>query len=329
MVRRYRLISDPLALTLIGVLVVVTAVVTAGPVIRAWFPAKYVRLRMQGLVDPRCSLTLAWTGFERLKHRQEITDRNRADVRHVRDDGGIRLYETARGPVWTSRRDSDPVATASTFHEASTIRWNIIDGLPAGPIQSGDIVLDAGAHVGESTYAAIRAGAARVVSVEPDQDNIAALRRNLAREIASGQVVIIEKGVYDREGSLTFVHRDGSRDGFFVEGEATAGSLPITTIDRIVSDLALPRVDFIKMDIEGAEVAALTGAADTLRRFAPKIAVGTYHKPDDLQRIEQVVMTNQPEYTVLPSFCLDEYAGHEYVKLFPFMLYFSKQASRK
>ena len=328
MAHQYRLRSDRFALSLIGVFAIVTGLLAAGPISRRWFPARYLRLRVQGFVDPRCSFALARTGFERLKRRREITDRNRQDVRQVRREGGVVLFETARGPVWVSPRDSDPASTASTFHEASTIRWNIIDGLPAGPIQAGDIVIDAGAHVGESTYAAIRAGAARVVSVEPDADNLAALRRNLAREIESGEVVVIEKGVYDREGALTFVHREGSRDGFFVEGPVSSDALPVTTIDRIVRDLALSRVDFIKMDIEGSEVAALTGAADTLRRFAPKIAVGTYHRPDDLQRIEQTVMTTQPEYTVMPSFCLDEYAGHEYGKLFPFMLYFSRTVTR-
>ena len=40
-------------------------------------------------------------------------------------------------------------------------------------------------------------------------------------------------------------------------------------------------------------------------------------------------MTTQPDYTVLPSYCLDEYGGHAYGKLFPFMLYFSRQASAR
>src|SRR5260370_17207178 len=59
-----------------------------------------------------------------------------------------------------------------------------------------------------------------------------------------------------------------SSDLSFVRTEDThAGSaLPLTTIDKIVSELALDRVDFIKMDIEGAEPNALRGARSEERR---------------------------------------------------------------
>jgi hypothetical protein len=48
-------------------------------------------------------------------------------------------------------------------------------------------------------------------------------------------------------------------------------------------------VDFIKMDIEGAELQALAGAAQTLARFSPKLAIASYHKPEDPTRIPELV----------------------------------------
>ena len=42
---------------------------------------------------------------------------------------------------------------------------------------------------------------------------------------------------------------------------------------------------FIKMDIEGSEIDALRGAAATIRRCSPKLAVSVYHRPDDLWKI--------------------------------------------
>jgi FkbM family methyltransferase len=52
------------------------------------------------------------------------------------------------------------------------------------------------------------------------------------------------------------------------------------TIDDFVQRFSLPRVDFIKMDIEGAESRALTGAADIIRRFRPRLAISAYHSLD-------------------------------------------------
>jgi FkbM family methyltransferase len=314
---------DPFARWLIVAFVLVASLLSAVGLSRTWLPAKYGRLWLQGRVDPRCSFGMARAAAARFADRMAITDRDRANVRLVRTDGGIRLYETARGPVWTSHRDSDAVGTASNFHATDSIRWRVIDGVPEGPVRAGDVVLDAGAHVGESTFAALDAGASRVIAIEPDPDNLAALRKNLAGQIADGRVTVIDKGVYDREGLLSFAHQEGSRDGTFVEGEAGTASFPITTIDRLVTDLALTRVDFIKMDIEGSEIPALKGASDTLRRFAPKIAVGAYHKPGDLAGIEALVMAAQPRYSVRGSFCLDAYGDRSFKRMFPLILYFS------
>jgi hypothetical protein len=53
------------------------------------------------------------------------------------------------------------------------------------------------------------------------------------------------------------------------------------TVDAFVRDRGLDRVDFIKLDVEGAERHVLDGAAETLRRFRPKVALSVYHRPDD------------------------------------------------
>ena len=49
----------------------------------------------------------------------------------------------------------------------------------------------------------------------------------------------------------------------------------------MVQQLHLPRVDFIKMDIEGAEYPALRGAEQTIRSFRPKLAISIYHQISD------------------------------------------------
>jgi hypothetical protein len=72
--------------------------------------------------------------------------------------------------------------------------------------------------------------------------------------------------------------------------------VPVTTIDKLVAQLGLPRVDFIKMDIEGSELQALAGAPQTIARFIPKLAIASYHKPEDPVRIPKLVESLNPRY---------------------------------
>ena len=62
---------------------------------------------------------------------------------------------------------------------------------------------------------------------------------------------------------------------------------------------ALPRVDSIKADIEGYERYMLMGAQETLRRFAPKLALCTYHLPDDPEVLSELIKQANPDYNIV------------------------------
>lgn len=59
------------------------------------------------------------------------------------------------------------------------------------------------------------------------------------------------------------------------------------TIDDLLRNNGLERIDFIKMDIEGAELEALKGAETVIRRFRPKLAISIYHRLPDFWEIPQ------------------------------------------
>ena len=163
-------------------------------------------------------------------------------------------------------------------------------------VQKGDVVLDCGANIGAFTKEALDAGAAKVVSIEPLERNIECLRRNFAKEIEQGWVVVYPNGVWNQEELLEFNMFDNSALGSFVMADrgataqkATKVKIPVTTIDRIVAELGLEKVDFIKMDIEGAERKALKGGEVTIRKMRPRMSLATENLDDDPQVVPQVV----------------------------------------
>lgn len=83
---------------------------------------------------------------------------------------------------------------------------------------------------------------------------------------------------------------------------------PLTTIDKLADELKLERVDYIKMDIEGAEPNALLGARATLAKFKPRMAISAYHAPDHPKRIPEVIRAAYPDYKSACGPCAE--AGH-------------------
>ena len=69
-------------------------------------------------------------------------------------------------------------------------------------------------------------------------------------------------------------------------------------LDTFVEKNKLPKVDFIKADIEGAERYMLMGARQVLRKYAPKLALSTYHLPDDPQVLRELIIDSNPNYII-------------------------------
>jgi len=141
-------------------------------------------------------------------------------------------------------------------------------------------------------------GAQKVVAIEIDPVNWECLNRTFAQEIKEGRVVVVPVGVWDKEGTVEL-----NGDSVVLDNHASKKVLCVKTIDQIVAELNLPRVDFITMDIEGAEKPALRGAAQTLKRFHPRMAISSEHLPDDTIAIPDTVRRIVPNYEVICGQC--------------------------
>jgi FkbM family methyltransferase len=173
-------------------------------------------------------------------------------------------------------------------------------------VRPGDIVLDCGANVGVTVRRALKLGAAKVVAIELASAPLECLRRNFASEIQQGKVIVYPKGVWDRDAELELTGISGiasTASSVAFQHEENLEKVQLTTIDHLVAELHLPRVDFIKMDIEGAEGAALQGAQQTVATLHPRLAISLEHRPTDPVTLPAQVRRQWPEYAVACGPC--------------------------
>jgi FkbM family methyltransferase len=224
--------------------------------------------------------------------RLEVQNFNviRAASRVTRQEAGLSLWSTPAGDYWMPTASGN----ALLFDLAEQMR-----NIYGDHMRPGDTVLDCGANVGVFTRKALWAGAARVIAIEPAPDNLECLRRNFAAEIASGRVVVYPKGVWDKDDVLRLnVDPKNSAEDSFVNVFPSGAFIeaPLTTIDHLAEELHLARVDFIKMDIEGAEQRAVAGARQTIARWHPRMALCIYHLREDAEMVPKAVREIAPGY---------------------------------
>jgi hypothetical protein len=76
------------------------------------------------------------------------------------------------------------------------------------------------------------------------------------------------------------------------------GTAITISIDDFVSANGITKVDFIKMDIEGAELKALKGAKQTIKKFKPKLAIAIYHSMEDFVTIPNWILNLNLDYNI-------------------------------
>ncbi|MGB8644434.1 MAG: FkbM family methyltransferase [Anaerolineae bacterium] len=179
-------------------------------------------------------------------------------------------------------------------------------------VAPGDVVIDAGACWGDTTlYFAARAGETGVVhAFEFFFGNLMILEENLTLnpELKS-RIRVIPRAVWSvSESELSFVENGPGSTLDPNTPNASSGATRARTLslDDFVEQKKLERVDFVKMDIEGAELDALKGSAQTIRRFKPKLAIAVYHKPDDLIVIPRYIQSLGVDY----RYYLDHFSIH-------------------
>lgn len=160
-------------------------------------------------------------------------------------------------------------------------------------VEPSDVVLDGGGCFGDTAlYFANATGVnGKVFSFEFIPGNLAIWRKNMSlNPELEKRCALVEAPLWS--ASQLDVHYKSNGPASVVSFEPLPNEDGITktiTIDDFVASQQLERLDFIKLDVEGAELNALRGATQSLKKFRPKLAVALYHSGRDFQEIPEFI----------------------------------------
>lgn len=154
--------------------------------------------------------------------------------------------------------------------------------------EPGAVVIDGGVFDGGTATVFSEMGY-KVYGFEMDRKNF-----ELAKKVADEKGFIVENlslGSFKHEMRYNSIGISGSK-----WNDSGAEISQVVTLDAYVRENKIPRVDFIKLDVEGAELDILKGARTCIARWKPILAISAYHKPDDFWVLMNFIKSIRPDY---------------------------------
>jgi FkbM family methyltransferase len=166
------------------------------------------------------------------------------------------------------------------------IDWDLYGAFNFG---EDEVYVDGGTYNGDSIQFFIDRVSGRYCKIygfEPDGRTFEGLKQRFGR---TEGIELHDCGLYSKTGSLGF-SADSSRHAKIDEDSGT--QIRVAKLDDVVNG----PVTFIKLNIEGAEIAALEGSRSAIANWSPKLAISAYHRPSDLWRLCRLIRTLNPRY---------------------------------
>jgi len=157
------------------------------------------------------------------------------------------------------------------------------------------MIVDVGAFTGDTfpDFLTATGGKCRIYALEAFPPNFQRLGDRIAQDGLQDVAFPMLVAASAKKGTIHMLGDEAIADG--CARIDTAGgqtySVPCDTLDSLFFEKGIA-VDYLKMDIEGAEMEALAGGRDMLRRSRPVVAVAAYHKPEHLAEIADFLSEN-------------------------------------
>ncbi|MEM7692842.1 MAG: FkbM family methyltransferase [Pseudomonadota bacterium] len=209
------------------------------------------------------------------------------------DDALTRTLPYGDRPITISGAPGDPYAQSITLDEPSALHYAAL------LLRAESHVIDIGANIGVTACVFARHTAAPVYALEPSPVAFKHLCRT--KDLSGANVVRPRQFAVGRTaGTAAFFDNPTTASASHLVTADTIGrdasaEVPMTTLDAFTAEEALPRLDLIKIDVEGFEREVLAGATDTLSRFAPRVLM-------EFNAFTLIGFANQNPRTVLSEF---------------------------
>lgn len=145
-------------------------------------------------------------------------------------------------------------------------------------LSDGMVMIDIGAHIGEYTLigAKLVGPIGQVHALEPQPTLVEMIKQNAARNDLTN-VKVYNCAVADFNGSVSFITDPGSMSGWIAANPGGATAVPCTTLEQLVLQNNLARIDLVKIDAAGNELSVLQGGTTLLSDGRPAIICKLYH----------------------------------------------------
>ena len=160
-------------------------------------------------------------------------------------------------------------------------------------IAAPKVVVDVGAYIGLYSIAfSLACPAAKIIALEPSSANYALLRKNIA---SFENIVTKQVAVWREDGQVEVGMRDDYIDSGFT---AIGGKHNKETVNAVKLDRVAPKIDYVKVDVEGSAIEVIRGAMRVLNEDRPTFQISFHEEERQMRNIFRAAQY-QLGYTIL------------------------------